>query len=107
MSLQDVPKLFVSQIVDTYSRENFRKIGDFFRQLSLFSNFKVFTLSFTAAEDHHKFTHNLGFLPKDIIVTSKTGSGTVTFNQDLSDTINLDITATGACEIRFLAGAFN
>lgn len=107
MSLRDIPQLFTSQIQDTYARENFRKITDFFRLIVLFSNFKQFETTFDAAQAHVKFQHNLGFTPKDILLTSKTGAGTVQFNQELSDDTQIDLTVTGACTVRFIAGAFN
>jgi len=107
MSRGACPQLFTSQITDKFIRTNFQKISDFFVTLSIFANFRAFEVEFKGAESHHKFTHGLGFLPKDVLITSKTGVGGVTFNQELTTADTLDMTATDACVVRFLAGAFN
>lgn len=50
--------------------------------------------------------HGLGFIPKDIILTSKTGTGNVTFNYESFTKSALSITVTGACAVRFLVGTY-
>lgn len=59
---------------------------------------------FTGAVTNHKIPHNLAFAPKDVILTSKVGSGNVTLNYDQFDETNLDITTDGAVTIRLLVG---
>lgn len=107
MSQKDVPELFMSQITDQFIRDNFRKVKDFFRVVALFSNFKRFTFTFAAPMTHQKIPHGLGFLPTDILISSITGKGSVKFNQDLTDTKNFDVTVTGPCVVRLIAGAFD
>lgn len=100
------PVLIISQLKDAQLQQNFRSLQDFFDKELVFTGFKFFTLTFLGAEPHHKFQHNMGFVPQDILLTSKTGSGVVTFNQDLTDNSTMDLTVTGPCVIRFIAGTF-
>jgi hypothetical protein len=48
----------------------------------------------------------LGFIPKDLILTSKKGSGDVTFNYDSFTKTTLSVTVTGSCSIRALIGTY-
>jgi len=76
-------------------------------------DFKLFTLKFTTTGANLKQRHGFNFVPKDIILTSAIGSGTVAFNYDKFDRDSLDFTIGGTVteqnpfEIRFLAGRFN
>jgi hypothetical protein len=101
-----LPELNVNQIEDTYTRENFRRLVEFLKQEYLFLGFRSFEVEFKAAETNHKFSHNLGVLPKDVIVTSTIGPGTVSFNAELSTSEVLNITVTDAVIVRFIAGTF-
>lgn len=101
-------KLFdVNRIEDEYVRENFERLSNFLLNDGLLrGEWKFFTITFTAAVTNLKYPHHLGFLPKDILQTSKTGAGSITFNYDLFTATNLDITTTGACVVRFFAGSY-
>lgn len=101
-----VPTFFVTEIGDTYVKENFRKLKDFLSTESVFVGFRVFEVVFKAAETNRKLSHGLGFLPKDLIITSQIGAGTVTFNQALTTRDELVLSSTDACTVRFLAGTF-
>ena len=101
------PELAVNQVPEVFTRENFRRLKDFFALEVAFLGFRFFTFEFKTAESGRKFNHNLGFLPKDIVLTSKTGPGVVTFNQDLTTKDELSISSTDAAIIRFLAGSFD
>ena len=105
--MKNFPQIEVTKIADPYARENFKKLQEFLAVEFLFLGFRFFEKEFKGAEPHHRLSHNLGFLPKDVIITSITGAGSATFNQELSTKEELDITATGACIVRFLVGTFN
>ena len=50
--------------------------------------------------------HGLGFVPKDALLTSKTGSGTITLNYDSFTNRDISVTASVPCTIRILIGTF-
>lgn len=118
----NIPRFFVSQIIDRYVQENFQSLQAYLDSAGLLSSFKGFEVSFTSKADHYKFIHNLGFLPKDVIVTSiihnlPTGTvddATIKFNAALATAQALDITISGdtvtkdnPLTVRFLAGTFD
>lgn len=95
------------QLQDPVARECFQWIVDFVRDVPLLQgNFRHLELEFNKAETNLKVPHNLGFKPEDIIQTSVTGAGSVTFNYNKFDNTNLDITTSGACVVRFFAGRY-
>lgn len=99
--------LYILEINDTYSRDNFRKIDRSLREQSLLKgNFKFFEITVTKAVTNLKFQHNMGFAPKDIIQTSHIGVGLLTWNYALFDAATLDITTTGACVVRAFVGSY-
>lgn len=104
--MNQTPVFLISQLTDVKVRQNFKALDDFLKNELNLTGFKFFTVDFAGAEPHHKFQHNMGFVPKDVLLTSKTGVGVVSFNQDLTDAQTLDMTVTGACSIRFIAGTF-
>lgn len=69
----------------------------------LIGDFKFYTLSTAGAVTGLQFTHNLGFIPQDVIVTRLTG-GTVTWNYDSFTKDTVSLTTSGAVNIRFLLG---
>lgn len=101
-------KLLVQEISDERLRENFKRIQSEFteKQVILKGEWKFFEIIFTVAVTNFKQKHLLGFLPKDIIQTSLTGTGVLTWNYDLFDKINLDITVTGPCKVRAFVGSY-
>lgn len=95
------------KLEDPVSRECFQWIIDYVRDVPLLQgSFRHFQLTFTRAETDLLIPHRLGFQPKDIIQTSLTGAGTVTFNYNKFDADNIAITTTGACVVRFFAGRY-
>jgi hypothetical protein len=100
-----LPQITVHDVQDLFVRKNFERILEFFRTESPLLGFKNFELSFTAAETR-LFPHGLGFQPKDAWFTSKTGAGVPTLNYEQFTPELLSITVTGACVVRFFAGAY-
>lgn len=102
------PDLILKDIDDTYIRENFKRLSDFLREFPLFrGEWAFFTLTFDAAVTNLKVAHGLGFKPLDIIQTSITGAGSITFNYSLFNSETLDITTTDACVVRCFIGAYS
>lgn len=99
--------LLLEKIPDTYARENFQRIQDGLREQALLKGkWAFFELVFTAAVTNLKYPHHLGFMPKDILQTSLTGSGSLVWNYSSFDTVNLDITTTGPCTVRAFIGTY-
>jgi len=97
----------LDEIQDPIVRENFQKILEQFRTVPyLKGKWQFAELEFTAAATNFKFQHRLGFRPKDVILTSKTGSATVTFNYDSFTNTHIDITVSAATTIRFFFGLY-
>lgn len=95
------------KLQDPVARECFQWIIDYVRDVPLLQgNFRHFQMEFTRAETDLLIPHHLGFKPEDIIQTSKTGAGTITFNYEDFDTRNISITTSNACVVRFFAGRY-
>jgi hypothetical protein len=101
-------KFLLREISDTYIRKNFELLRDFFANEAalLRGQFKFIEITVPSAQANYKVAHSLGFQPKDVLVTSLTGAGAVTWNYSLFDRDNLDLTTTGACVIRAFIGAY-
>ncbi len=98
-------KLILERVVDKVARENFQKVEDYIRSNDILRpNFKFYEIIFTAAETNKRIPHRLGFLPKDVVQTSLTGAGSLTWNYSLFDGTYLDVTTTGACVVRAFIG---
>lgn len=100
--------LLVKETDDPVVRENMKRIQKELTetQIILKGQWKFFELTFTGAVTNYKYPHFLNFVPKDIIQTSKTGAGSITWNYTLFDFNNLDITTTGACVVRAFVGSY-
>lgn len=93
-------------IADLMLREVLVRTHDIIAELGLFKGFKHFEVTFAKAEANFKLIHNFGFLPKDILVTSTMGDGTIIVNQGLTTAEVINLTASAACVVRFIAGTF-
>ena len=102
-------KLLVKEVEDATIRENFKRVQKEFssEQPILRGNWKFFEITFTGAVTNFKYPHQLSFVPKDIIQTRLTGTGSLTWNYARFDFTNLDITTTGACVVRAFVGSYD
>lgn len=97
--------LFIEEIQDVKARENFRRLLEAFRLYEfLKGDWRFVEIAFLGAVTNFKYPHALGFVPKDVIQTYKTGAGSITWNYANFDKTNLDITTTGACVVRAFVG---
>lgn len=105
-----LPVIELNSILDEIVRKNFQRLKDFFSQETPLLGFRHFEITFTQAVNNLKFPHNLGFLPKDVLLTSIIGAGSVIFNYNLFTSTEMDITVTGSVTsavpttVRFFAG---
>lgn len=98
------PNLLVKEISDVYLRRNFQEMYDFFQTEDQVLGYKFFDYEFEQAETSFKITHDLGYIPQDVIVSQLTGDGAVQFNFQKFDRTTIDLDIDGPCRIRFLVG---
>lgn len=100
--------LLLEHVKDAVTRENFTKILRAWNNENLLiGNFKFYEIIFTKAETNKKIPHRLNFTPKDVIQTSLTGAGTLTWNYSLFDKDFLNITTSAACHVRAFIGNYS
>ena len=104
-------ELLLSEIQDKTIREDFQRVKNFIDGSHILkANLKFLTLdhTVTSSPETFLFPHNLGYTPKDIVVTSAIGSPTYVWNYSAFDSTNLSITITGAAklQLRFFAGTY-
>lgn len=100
-------EFILKDIKDEYIRENFTRLSAWMRSFNLINpNWKFFEITFTGGLTNHRYPHRLGYMPKDIIVTSVSNGGSVVFNYDLFNKDYLDLSVSGACTVRFFAGTY-
>lgn len=104
MSKPVSPLFFFEDIEDKETRENFRKLDSYLKEDTNLLGFHHFEIIIDRAVTNLKYPHSLGFQPKDVLMTSQIGSGTITWNYDLFDENNLDITTTGPTTVRAYIG---
>lgn len=107
MSFQVLRRPIFDAIQDPTVRESMQWIYEYLLAIPLLKgNFEHFEVTFSTAVTNEKVNHNLGYAPKDIIVTSQIGAGVATFNYSRFDENFLDITTTGAVVVRFFGGTY-
>lgn len=100
-------KLYVLEIEDKFSQDNFRRIEQEFRdQAMLHGQWKFFDIEIAAAVTDYRYRHRLGICPKDIIQTSLVGPGALTWHFADFTKDFLFLTTTGACRVRAFIGTY-
>lgn len=88
-------------------RRNLEKIGQAFRELTFEKGkFRHIEIDIPSAVTNMKYPHHMGFKPLDVIQTSLTGAGNLTWNYDGFDNSFVDITTTDACKVRAFLGTY-
>lgn len=101
------PKVFVNELTDTFIKENFKRIRDYFAQDAISRGaFEFLEILITGAVTNFKYPHSLGYQPKDIILMHNLSNTAVTFNYDKFDATNIDITTGGTTTLRLLVGRY-
>lgn len=99
--------LRLEEITDPLIRDNFLRLDRALKEFTfLKGNWRFVEIEFAGAVTNYKFPHGLNFMPRDVLQTSKTGAGSLTWNYDSFDRTNLDITTTGACTVRAFVGSY-
>ena len=106
MSSPVKPEISIKEIQDDVVRHNFELLKEYFENQNQLQDFVHLVISIDSAQTNVKIRHGLGFVPRDILRTRKTGSGNITFNRSLFTDQLLDITTTGAVEFRGYFGRY-
>ena len=102
----------LDRIEDPYLREFAQRIREEFRSQALLQGqWRFLTLTFVSNLTNFLYPHKLGFTPTDLFQTSKTGTGTIVYNQGRFDSTNIDLTTTGTSAsdplvVRFFLGRY-
>lgn len=104
MSKPQSPFLYIEDFLDPKLRDNFRKLNSFFKEDTNLLGFQHFEIVIAGAVTNLKHPHHLGFTPKDVLVTSQIGAGTITWNYSRFNDTDLDITTTGPTTVRAYIG---
>lgn len=100
-------KLIENTIQDQAALENFKRIKIFLRDLPIIKAGFVFReIVVNSPGSNLKFKHNLKFVPKDIIMTSVTGSFPVTWVYDAFDADFVVYSVASPCTIRVFIGTY-
>lgn len=94
-------------VTDSRARDLLFKIIRFLKAdtLGLFE-FDFMEYQFDKAVTNFPLAHGKGYVPLDIIETSKTGSGVITFHYDNFTDRYILVSVTGPCKVRFLYGKY-
>ena len=99
-------KLFVTQILDRYVRENFMEIDRYMADLVFTRGDYKFMQLVAGKSGTHTFYHGLGFTPKDIMLLSvrNDDAASVTFHYDDFNKDTISVTTDAGCTIRIYLG---
>ena len=100
----EAPVVDLSQVEDEVVRKNFENISNHFEKLENLNGFNHLEFTTDKAVSNLKVAHNLGYAPKDIIVTCTEGVGTPTFNTEKFDKKFIDVDTTDAVTVRLFVG---
>jgi hypothetical protein len=102
-----LPYLFRKEIDDGFTQENFKRLGDWSEKEALLRcNFYFKVIDVPNAGANQKFPHQLNFVPVDVIIMHNSNNASITLNYSKFDATNLDITASGATQLRCLVGRY-
>lgn len=105
--LTNIPNLYTKEIQDIYLRRNFENLVAYFSANNQLTGFNFFELILNSpVSSPTPLTHNLGYLPKDIVLTQMTGSGEIEFLFGKFTSTSIFYTATGPCRARFFVGTY-
>lgn len=107
MNKVSTPDLILKDISDKYVRENFFRLQKFIQGFPFFrGEWFFFEFEFEAAVTDQRLQHGLSFKPTDIVQTSLTGTGSLTWNYENFTDKLLYVTTTGPCKVRAFVGAY-
>jgi len=107
VSIDNTLKIIELGITDPLAQENFKRLKILLRETPFIKmNPFFFAINITGTVTNFKFKHNLGFVPKDVVLLAVSGGFSVTFHYDLFDKDFIVLSTTGGCTIRCILGAY-
>lgn len=101
------PNILTKEIDDTYSQENFKRIGDHFAKDAVTKcGFEFLTVTFAGSVTNFNLTHHLGYVPKDVILMHNLNNATVTFTYSAFTSSAIIVTVSAATTLRMLVGRY-
>lgn len=100
------PYLLVKEIADLHLRTNFQNLDRYYREQNQLLDFAFLEIRESAAVTHKKLRHGLGRAPLDLLRSSVTGPGKITFYRSRFDDESIDYSTDGAVRVRFFAGTY-
>lgn len=97
-------KVYLERVKDTAVRDVFERMNDFLTSRKMLWDMKFFDVSIPDAVTKYPYAHGMTTVPKDVILTRKTGTGDLTFEYDKFDDRFIYLTTTGPCQARFFVG---
>jgi len=99
--------LLLDFIKDESTQQALENLQDYLDvQAFIKPEWQFFERDFAAAVTNERIKHTLGGLPKDIILTSKIGAGSVTFEYEDFTKDFIIVSTSGAAKIRFFVGTY-
>ena len=96
------------QIEDVWVREGMQYLYErLLAEAIISSRFSFFEYTFDGAVSDIQVRHNLGYIPKDIIVTGvNPQAGAFTYKAELSTTSTITVSTSAACVVRLFMGNY-
>jgi hypothetical protein len=94
------------EIADRYIREAFQGIVNFIKRHALFRGKWEFVEHTASSAGTYKIRHSLRSVPKDVIQTSLTGTGSLSWQYNQFTSEYVEVTTTGACTVRAFIGSY-
>jgi len=87
-------KFLFEDITNVFTKDNFRRLKDYLNDQKQFVGFQLVEFSVVSTGDT-TISHNLKFQPKDAVVTSVVGDGTIALNYGNFTSSTISITVGG------------
>jgi hypothetical protein len=97
----------LDSIQDPSAREALQTLKDELNRLTILrGEFRFYELTIDRAVTDYRYSHKLPFRPRDLLQTSVTGTGQVSFSYSDFDETFIQLTTTGPVTVRFYLGSF-
>lgn len=95
-------------IKDPVIRDIVRQVVEQYRGNPLSrGQWRFYELVIQKAVAGYQYAHGLGFVPKDVLVSSQVGAGLATFAPASFDRTNIVLSTTGPVTVRFFLGRYD
>lgn len=101
-------RLFTESITDSNARDLLNSLLDQLNEIpQIKGTWQFIEFTVATATTNYKHPHRLGFIPKDVLVLSTRGSGSIVWNYDDFTSTNLNVTTSGgSITVRAFVGTY-